>query len=929
MSSATSRRSFLLASLCVLCSATPLRAQCPDWTPGFNLAGIQGGHNSLVSDFAIFDDGSRPALFVGGRFQFAGEVRANCVAKWDGTSWSALGTGMSGYVGIHSPEVRALAVYDDGSGPALYAGGIFQNAGGVAAEGLAKWNGSTWSSVNGWHLLGFDPFVGELAALDTGSGPALVVGGRFAVPGHPGSNGIARWNGSSWSGFGSGISPSGDFVNALVVFDDGSGPGLYAGGRFTSIGNTSASRIARWDGTGWSALGSGMSGGSFPDVYTMTVFDDGSGPALIAGGNFSDAGGVSVNGIARWEGSSWSALGLGLGTVVASTVFDDGSGPALYAGGYRWDGTAWASLGEGVGDVMALEGWDDGSGPSLYAGGMFQTAGGVDALHVARWRNSTWSTLGNGNGVTGQYPGISGQVTSLGLYDDGRGTALYAAGYLEKAGDVPVHNMARWDGSSWSSVASGVDGTVDAMKAFDDGSGPALYVGGAFTTVGGVGANAIAKWNGSSWSSVGTGVAGSVHAISVFDDGSGAALYVGGSFFSTAGGVGAGNIAKWDGSKWTPLGTGVEGSILAMAVFDDGSGPALYVGGSFSTAGGVGANNIAKWDGSKWTPLGTGLPGPVWALQDFDDRSGPGLCAGGGFIAPGDGSHRAYRVARWDGSSWSPLGAGMTTPGGTQCVVLALARLDEDGFGEALFAAGTFTSADGEVVNHVARWDGTRWSPLGSGITLPNWTGKVNALAVGDVDADGAFDLYLGGYFIGAGDVAAENIAEWRGCVHAGIRLCFGDGSSGPCPCGNDGLRGRGCNNSIDTGGARLAEDGLPSLALDSLVLTSSGERTGVLSVFFQGQQTIPAVFSGDGLRCAGGSLRRLYSKSAIGGVVTAPQTGDLSISARSAALGDPLSVGSTRTYQVYYRDNSATFCPYPAGNTWNVSSAVQIDWRP
>ena len=83
----------------------------------------------------------------------------------------------------------------------------------------------------------------------------------------------------------------------------------------------------------------------------------------------------------------------------------------------------------------------------------------------------------------------------------------------------------------------------------------------------------------------------------------------------------------------------------------------------------------------------------------------------------------------------------------------------------------------------------------------------------------------------------------------------------------------------------------------------------------------------GDGRRCIGGSLKRLYVHSASGGVVSAPQAGDPSVSARSAALGDVLSVGATRYHQAYYRDPSTTFCASPAGNLWNISSGLVVTW--
>src|SRR5882672_6674175 len=92
-------------------------------------------------------------------------------------------------------------------------------------------------------------------------------------------------------------------VGALAV----SGSDLYAGGNFTTAGGASATNIAKWNGSSWSALGSGT-GGFFPDVYALAV----SGSDVYAGGGFTTAGDRVANYIARWDGSSWTALGSGL-----------------------------------------------------------------------------------------------------------------------------------------------------------------------------------------------------------------------------------------------------------------------------------------------------------------------------------------------------------------------------------------------------------------------------------------------------------------------------------------------------------------------------------------------------------------------------------------------------------------------------------------
>src|SRR5262245_29744756 len=126
-------------------------------------------------------------------------------------------------------------------------------------------------------------------------------------------------------------------IQALTVFDDGSGPALYVGGSFSSAHGLDGTRgIARWDGTQWSSVGGGLDGGA----RCFLVYDDGlgGGPALYVGGGFTMAGGVAAEGIARWDGSDWSALGGGIGTIPNHAVnalaeFDDGTGPALYACG--------------------------------------------------------------------------------------------------------------------------------------------------------------------------------------------------------------------------------------------------------------------------------------------------------------------------------------------------------------------------------------------------------------------------------------------------------------------------------------------------------------------------------------------------------------------------------------------------------------------
>jgi hypothetical protein len=112
-------------------------------------------------------------------------------------------------------------------------------------------------------------------------------------------------------------------------------------------------------------------------------------------------------------------------------------------------------------------------------------------------------------------------------------------------------------------------------------------------------------------------------------------------------------------------------------------------------------------------------------------------------------------------------------------------------------------------------------------------------------------------------------------------------------------------------------------------VFTTHGEKPTALSVLLQGTLGSPAgVVYGQGIRCFAGTLKRLYAKSAVGGIITAPSGADPSISVRSAARGDTISAGSTRYYLVFYRD-PVVLGGCPSGSTFNATQSGAICWRP
>ncbi|MBI4670852.1 MAG: hypothetical protein HY741_04180 [Chloroflexi bacterium] len=338
-------------------------------------------------------------------------------------------------------------------------------------------------------------------------------------------------------------------------------------------------------------------------------------------------------------------------------------------------------------------------------------------------------------------------------------------------------------GDTWQPLGFGVDDTVYAVVA----NGSEVYVGGDFTqlcgeatcTSGNVAANAIAKWNGSAWSPLGNGVNGSVYAIVA----SGSTLYIGGDFTQicgdascTSGNTNANYLAQWNGSAWQPVGNGVNNTVQALAW----NGSELYVGGWFTqvcgsaacTSGNVTANAIARWNGSAWSTLGNGVDDTVQAIA----LNGAEIYVGGWFTQVcGDatcttGNVTANALAKWNGSAWSTLGNGFNSP--VQSVAPS---------GSQLYVGGWFTELCGNATcdtgnttaNHIAQWNGSAWQTLGNGVDNSVETIVVNGT---EIVAGGWFTEFCGNALCSTANTSANAIAKWNGVAWS----MFGNGVDNP-----------------------------------------------------------------------------------------------------------------------------------------------------
>jgi hypothetical protein len=338
-------------------------------------------------------------MYVGGDFTNAGGVAAaDHIAKWNGTTWSAVGNGL----GDAASAVYAMAV----DGNRVFAGGSFQNAGGdPAADEIAVYDGSPAH----WHSLHHDttgsPIDGPVFAMAI-IGRTLYVGGGFDnADGLAAGDAIAAYNidSGTWSAM---LPQNGELSTVSSMVPDGAG-GLFVGGGFLNAGGVDqADFVAEWTGgTSWASLGADQAGtnGALKDrVRGLSR----SGSNLYVVGDFVDADGLpAADNIARWDGSHWSAMG--------NSVF---------------------SAGTSLRGVLAV-------GGSVFVVGYFKNAGGnARADSVAAFVGNHWTNVGSNPAGTDGPVGLNSTLSTVAAI----GSHLYVGGLEQAIGGSTMNAFGAW-----------------------------------------------------------------------------------------------------------------------------------------------------------------------------------------------------------------------------------------------------------------------------------------------------------------------------------------------------------------------------------------------------------------------------------------------------------------------------------------------------
>ncbi|HYE62641.1 MAG TPA: hypothetical protein VD997_11655 [Phycisphaerales bacterium] len=679
-----------LLALCLLALTPALQAQpCEgQFMPGVQAPGVRG----TVEHILRWDpDGTGPlpqCVTIGGLLWVDGEAVG--IAYWDGSRFRPVAT-PAGYL-------DAAAVKGDGT--LMISVSELDRTARVWARTGTQWTQFGWT---------FEPrgpnspaTVNAILPLPDGS---VVVGG--------GIEGLVR---RSTGGFWEHMHNPQISRGAVHVLKRLSNGHILAGGDFGEP--WAINKLALWNGSGWTQVGDNIYHQYGASIEDIEVTADGD---IIVSGTMSTAGTAQVDGIARWNGSTWSAIGTGNHSGRIEIV----PGGDIIAAGRtveRWNGTGWTTLVSTppVIDIRALS-FSGGVGEEpleIHLGGRFGPIADANGSAIASLRDGQLNTYGDG---------FNNNVEAVKLLADGN---IAVGGDFSFAPEGAHSSAAIWNGT-WSPLPLGPSGsppgtccttTVTSIVQLDDGS---LIYAGEFGFVGSVAASCIARWAGE-WAPMDGGILPSPEAspprvMGAVKMPNGDLVVTG--HFTRAGSATVAHVARWNG-QWSSMGDGLPWAGQCAVVLPAGD---LYIGSG---------RGLYRWDGSSFV-LVTIASGGVEALA-----AGPH----GGVLLGVSGEFPSYQggVLHWDGAT-------LTTLGQTSGVVYDLVVLANSD----VIAGGIFQQMGGVAASSLARYRGGVWSPITPGLEAGG--------LVRDIEHLGGNDFAIGGHFFTAGGQPSAYFARYYG----------------------------------------------------------------------------------------------------------------------------------------------------------------------
>ena len=662
--------------------------------------------NPYITDFQVIRTVAvdQNSIYIGGNFQIITMQGDTCfnIAQWYGDQWHPVEKGIDGTVETIAPT---------GNGD-VYVGGLFYYLkNGTLVNNIAHWNGTAWSTLddNGG-AVGVNDQVNDISV----GSSSIYVAGNFSTAGGQNVNYIAGWNWGThaWKALAGGVN---NYVRSVATY----GNDVYIGGDFTeTIGHTSIPHIAKYTdtnspGDAWSVVGSG----NVNSVLDVEISPAGN---VYAVGDFSNEADNNASAFAMWDGVQWKA-------------FPEVDNSALNLSA---SGTNIAVISELTNDKVFMG----------FIGYNMYTTDGKILENYGMWDGNHWHGMGYGIGTffNDSHPGKLNNIINDFAWD---GSNLYAGGGFQYLGDDSVNYLAKWDPVNlmWSQLGtSGISspGAVYALMYHNN----SLYIAGDFATADGIAVNNIVKWDGNSFVALGNGLSHPTYNSIVYDIAfvHDTLFAIGEEFFNTED-----NIAYFDGSMWHPF------TKIPVVSYGYSKAVAYYKNNLYVMSGQNGSAYVYKYDSSldNWIQIASSINSNPSYYELYADENYLYL---GGHFSQID-NLTCNDVARWDGNSWSALGAGFSGP-----------VYDIYTNGNDIFAGGDFVYSGNDTLYSVAQWNGTKWSALGSGvrrnpIAFNGGTATVTAMT------GTPRGLYVGGTFNYAGSKYSNNLALWNNFTYTGI----------------------------------------------------------------------------------------------------------------------------------------------------------------